>query len=76
MYTIISKILSDNKKCPPENREGKKVLFYQDPVFLANFYRSKPSKISFCLMDFVFSMHCCSEKTERKSENFYGLYYV
>jgi len=34
LYTLISKILSDNKKCPPENWEGKKLCFIKALYFL------------------------------------------
>ena len=37
-----SQTFSDNKNALSKNREGKKVLFYQDPIFLVDYYRSEP----------------------------------
>ena len=53
------------KKCPPKNREGKKVSFYLDAMFWVNFNRSESCGINFCRMDFVFTMNWHLEKTEQ-----------
>ena len=59
------------KKCPPKNREGKKVSFYLDAMFWVNFNRSESCGINFCRMDLVFIMYCRLRKIERKICDFY-----